>query len=456
MAIRLLIAIVCVLANGFFVATEFGLVKVRVTQLNARSRQGDPRVPATLAILNKLDSYISATQLGVTLSSLGLGWIGEPTVANLLAPALRWVGVSSEPAVHGVAFTTAFVVITTFHIVVGEQSPKMLAIMRAESVALNVARPIRIFYTLTFPFLWVLNGLSKLVLGAFGISVRQLAVEVLSAEEIRVIVSGGQLEPNKRELIERVMQGTDRPVRAIMIPRVDMATLSLLDTPEQVMTVARTTGYSRLPVIEAHDPDKVIGYVYVKDLILGEGLPKGGVKALRRDILFVPETRKVGDTLKDFQRTRIPIAIVVDEYGGTSGLVTVEDILEEIVGELQDELDTELPRVQERPDGAIIVDGMVAIGDLAPLGVLVDTIEGHDTVAGYLVAVLGRLARPGDVVRLGAFEATVEDVRRRRVTRVRLTRRPLTLPPREPEREAESEGGSHGRDECRAQRSHAH
>ena len=429
MVFKLVIAALCVLTNGFFVAAEFGLVKVRASQLTARARKGDPRATIALAILPRLDSYISATQLGITLSSLALGWLGEPALAGLLAPVLALAGVGSEAVLHGVAFTTAFVAITTFHIVLGEQAPKVLAIHRAESVALTVARPIRFFYSVTYPFLWVLTSLSKLALRVVGLTSSSLSENPLSAEEIRVIVSGGQLEQHKRDLIDRVLEGTDRPLRAIMVPRVDMATLSLLDTPERVVSIARTTGYSRLPVIEERDPDRVIGYIYVKDLLLGDSMPPGGIRALRRDVLFLPETRKVGDALKDFQRTRIPIAIVVDEYGGTSGLVTVEDVLEEIVGEIQDELDTETPRVIEEKDGAIVLDGMVPIADLERLGVELDAIEGHDTVAGQIVSRLGRLARPGDVVRLGPFDATVEDVRRRRVTRVRLVRHPATVPP---------------------------
>ena len=437
MALNLLIAALCVLANGFFVAAEFGLVKVRVSQLMTRSRKGDPRAEATLRIVQRLDSYLSVTQLGITLSSLALGWLGEPAVARLFEIGLVSVGfvanepVGSHPLLHGVAFTTAFIAITTFHIVVGEQAPKILAIRNAEAVAMTVSRPIRLFYQLTFPFLWVLSGLSRLTLKLLRVPAASMDSE-LSAEEIRVIVSGGQIDPTKRELIERVMQGTDRPVRAIMVPRVDMATLSLADSPERVMSVARTTGYSRLPLIEERDPDKVIGYIYIKDLIVGDGLPSGGIRALRRDILFVPEARKVGDTLKDFQKTRIPIAIVVDEYGGTSGLVTVEDILEEIVGELQDELDAEQPRVVKRDDGSVIVDGMLASADLASIGIEVEPIEGHDTVAGHIVSELGRLARPGDVVRIGPYDATVEDVRRRRVTRVRLTPRPESIRPPQP------------------------
>lgn len=444
---KLLIAALCVLANGFFVAVEFGLVKVRLSQLIARSRRGDPRADTAVGMVKQLDSYLSAAQLGITLASLALGWVGEPVVAKLFelaltrigfgaATAANELGADQHPLLHGVAFTSAFVIITTIHIVVGEQAPKLLAIRRPEEVTLTISRPMRVFYALTYPFLWVLLTLSELTLKL--IRVPSEAPEAIGADEIRVIVAGGQFEPTKRELIERVMQGTDKPVRAIMVPRVDMAALSLLDKPEQVMNVARTTGYSRLPVIEARDPDKVIGYLYVKDLILGEGLPAGGIKSLRRDILFFPESRKVGDCLKDFQRTRIPIAIIVDEYGGTSGLITVEDILEEIVGELQDELDTEQPRVQERADGSFIVDGMAAATDLEPIGIELESVAGHDTIAGFVVSALGRLARPGDVVRLGTFDATVEDVRRRRVTRVRLTRRPMSLAPEAPPPQVEA------------------
>jgi len=444
---KLLVAAFCVLANGFFVAVEFGLVKVRLSQLVARARRGDPRADMAVEMVKQLDSYLSAAQLGITLASLALGWVGEPVVARLFEMGLIRLGLAGattatdlplaqHPILHGIAFTSAFLVITTIHIVVGEQAPKLLAIRRPEEVALTISRPMRLFFRLTYPFLWVLSTLSEWTLKLMRVPSE--ATEAIGADEIRVIVAGGQFEPTKRELIERVMQGTDKPVRAIMVPRVDMATLSLLDKPEQVMNVARTTGYSRLPVIEARDPDKVIGYLYVKDLILGEGLPAGGIKSLRRDILFFPESRKVGECLKDFQRTRIPIAIIVDEYGGTSGLITVEDILEEIVGELQDELDTEQPRVQERADGSFIVDGMAAATDLEPLGIELESVAGHDTIAGFVVSALGRLARPGDAVRLGTFDATVEDVRRRRVTRVRLTRHPMSLMPESPLPQAET------------------
>ena len=429
MAFKLAVAAFCVLANAFFVAAEFAFVKVRVTQLKARARKGEKNAAATLKVLSHLDAYLSATQLGITLASLALGWVGEPAMAELITPLLHWAGIQSDAIIHGVAFTTAFVAITAVHIVLGEQAPKLFAIQRADTVALALSRPMRWFYVASYPFMFVLNQMSILVLKTVGFTAGSEGEGVLSAEEIRLVVASGELEPQKRELMERVLQGTDRPVRSVMVPRVDMATVSLIDTPVQIMETLRANGYSRVPVIEERDPDKVVGYIYLKDLFMGDGLPTGGIRALRRDILFVPENRTVGDVLQDFQRTHIPIAIVVDEYGGTSGVVTMEDVLEEIVGELQDELDVEAPPIVQREDGTVVVEGTVPIAELQAFGIEVDPIEGHEILAGHVVAQLGRLARPGDIVRLGGYDATVEDIRSRRITRVRLVPRAPEEPP---------------------------
>ena len=420
----LALAALCVVANAFFVAAEFALVRVRATQLEALAMKGDARASVAIKITRKLNAYLSATQLGITLASLGLGWLGEPAIAVVIAPALRFIGFNSETVIHATSLVTAFSIITMIHIVVGELAPKSLSIQRPEWVALRVSSPMRAFYFLTFPFLMILNGLSNLTLRLFGVPPVGHDEASLSAAEIRLVVAGGQLDKRKRELMERVLQGTDRPVRSIMVPRVDMECISLQDTPAEVITSLRHNGFSRVPLIEANDPDKVVGYVYIKDIFMGDGLPSGGIGALRRDVLFVPESRRVGDVLEDFKRTHIPIAIVVDEYGGTSGLVTMEDILEEIVGELQDELDVEAPPINRRDDGTVIVDGDVPIGELETVGIVVDPIEGHEIIAGHIVSALGRLARPGDIVSLGAYDATVEDVRNRRITRVRLVPHP--------------------------------
>lgn len=424
--IPLLLALLCVAANAFFVAAEFALAKVRPTSLDAMARAGDPKAARALSVTRRLDAYLTATQIGITLASLGLGWLGEPAIAHFLEPLLRGLG-ASEAVVHGVGLAIAFAVITTLHIVVGELIPKSFAIQQPETVARHTALWMVGFYWLIFPALVVLNSISNLALRLAGLPPTEHAEGKLSLEELRLVMraSLGEEGEKKRELLERVLRGTDRPVRAVMVPRVDMATLSLDDDFPSVLAQVQRHGYSRYPIAEHGDPDKVLGYVYVKDVLMADARPRDGLRALKRDVLFCPESLTVGELLGQFQRAKIPIAIVVDEYGGTSGLVTLEDVVEEIVGELQDEHDFEAPRVSRLDGGAIVVDGSLPFDELANEGVDVPPREGAEegeTVAGYLVAVLGRLAHPGDRVRVGAFDAVVEDVRRRRVHRVSFTR----------------------------------
>lgn len=424
MILYLLLAIACVAANAFFVAVEFALAKVRPSALEALARQGDADAKRAHGITQQLDRYLSATQLGITLASLGLGWLGEPALAQLIEGALSWVGVTAvsaggEPAtwVHGLAVTLAFAVIAVAHIVVGELVPKSLAIQRPEQVSRALSRPLQWFYYAFFPALWVLNGASNLVLRAMKLPAPQHAEGKLSHEELKLLIKASFYEGTKRELLERVLRATDRPLRAVMVPRVDMKSLPLEADFETCMTHVRRFGFSRYPVAEGGDPDKVVGYIYVKDLLMASPRPRGVIRDLARDILFAPESRTVGELLTEFQATKIPIAIVVDEYGGTSGLVTLEDIVEEIVGDLQDELHVDEPAMRLTEDGAV-VDGSLPITELTLDGLHAPPIEGADTVSAYILATLGRLALPGDRIRLGAFMAVVEDVRMRRVHRV--------------------------------------
>jgi CBS domain containing-hemolysin-like protein len=292
------------------------------------------------------------------------------------------------------------------------------------------------FYMSMFPALYVLNGLSNFLLRRFGLTQVSEASEKHSPEEIRLIVetsfSDSERDEHKRELLERVLRATDRPVRALMVPRVDMYTLSLVDGLEEWLDSVRKSGFSRYPVTEDGNADQIVGYIYVKDLLLARSPPAAGLRALTRDMLFVPESLPVGDVLTRFQRSHIPIAIVVDEYGGTSGLVTVEDVVEELVGEIRDELDVETPAIEEREDGTLIAEGTVALGDLPLSDVDLDEKCMGDTLSGYIIDQLGRLAHPGDRLRIGQFDATVEDVRRRRIERVALRLRDPTLPPPTP------------------------
>lgn len=433
------------IANGFFVAAEFAFARVRPTSLEALSRAGDREAARALSMLGRLDAYLTASQFGITLASLALGWLGEPALAGLIQGPLESAGFSPG-VVHGIALTFAFTIISLLHIVVGELVPKSLAILKPVDVARITARPMIAFYVVMFPALYVLNGLSNWLLRIAGLdSVMEAHAAKLSPEELRLMVQTSfdaeGADGTKRELLERVLRATDRPVRAIMIPRVDMTILSLLDDFDTWMAEIRRSGYSRYPVSESRDPDRLVGYVYVKDILLAERQPRGGVSALKRDVLLIPEMSSVGDVLTRFQQSGIPLAIVIDEYGGTSGLVTVEDVVEELVGDLQDELDAEEPQMQVREDGTIIVDGTLPVGDLPLDGFPIDAEHEGETIGAVVLSELGRLPHPGDRIRFGDYEATVEDVRRRRISRVVLQKRPATTvpPPLLPDSETTTE-----------------
>lgn len=423
-------------ANGFFVAAEFALARVRPTSLEALARAGDREAERALSITGKLDAYLTASQFGITLASLALGWLGEPALAGFIRGPLLSLELS-EGVIHAVSLTFAFTIISLLHIVVGELVPKSLAILKPAEVARFTARPMIAFYVVMYPVLYVLNNLSNLTLKLAGLDAALDTHAVkMSPEELRLMVQTSfdtdGAEGTKRDLLDRVLRATDRPVRSIMVPRVDMTTLSLLDDFDAWMREIRRSGYSRYPVSETRDPDRLTGYVYVKDILLAERQPRGGVTALKRDVLLVPEMTSVGDVLTRFQRSGIPLAIVIDEYGGTSGLVTIEDVVEELVGDIQDELDTEEPQMQVREDGTIIVDGTLPVGELPIEGFPINSEHEGETIGAVVLSELGRLAHPGDRIRFGDYEATVEDVRRRRISRVLLQKRPATTVPPPP------------------------
>lgn len=430
--LALFTALLCVLANGFFVAAEFALASARPTALKVMALSGDARAEHALRTISRIDFYLTATQVGVTAASLALGWLGEPALAWLIAKPLQSLGLS-EVAVHSIALTIAFITISLLHILVGELVPKSLAILRPIAVLRVVDAPLTLFGFVFYPVLWAMTVISNYLLRRTGLGEKEEKLHRVSPEEIRLIVRASfkddEKDGTKRDLLERVLLASDRPVRSRMIPRVDMVTLSLSSDLAEWLQTFRKSGFSRYPVSENGDPDKIVGYVYAKDLLLAESQPKGGLRKLKRDVLFVPELRSVGDLLAQFQQTGIPLAIVVDEYGGTSGLITVKDVVEEFVGDLRDELDKDQPGFETRDDGSIIVDGSMALTAL-PIAELSRATEiSGDTVGGYIISQLGRLARPGDRVRLLDYEATVEDVRRRRIGRVVFKRwTPSSLP----------------------------
>ncbi len=437
--LALFAALVCVIANGFFVAAEFALVKVRPTSLEARAASGDRNAELGLTAIKNLDAYLGATQLGITLASLALGWLGEPAIAVLIEPPLMRAGMPANYA-EPIGLTVAFLVITLGHIVMGELAPKSLAIQYPDKIVLLSARVMSAFYYVAFPFLYILNGSANLLLKLFGLGAPQEHAGAPSSDELRLIVQtsfrAGGLDGTQRDLLERVLRGSGRSVRAIMVPRVDMSVLSIEADIATTEARMRREAYSRYPLSENNDPDRIVGYLYAKDVWTAQQPQRTRLASLRRDILFVPESRTVAEMLEDFRTSHIPIAIVVDEYGGTSGLVTLEDCVEEIVGDIRDETDDEPVRTLIRPDGSVVVDGSSPFADLE-VEELRDLVEDQDeTVGAFVIEKLGRLPKPGDRVRIGEYEAVVEVVRRRRVSRVvfRVAEKLSTYPPPADER----------------------
>jgi magnesium and cobalt exporter, CNNM family len=426
----LLVAALCLALNGFFVAAEFALVKVRATQLHSRARRGERKAQIAQSIVGRLDRYLSVTQFGITLASLGLGWIGEPAVSELLdRGALALTGGPAGRPVHVVLDIVAFGILTFGHITLGELVPKLVAIQRSEATALAAAIPLRVVYFTFFPFLWLLEFSSRVILRAMGMQVDVASVEGRFSEDeiLAILAASAARSPRGKtlgELFERVMRFSQRAARHSMVPRVDVVSLPIQTTGAIAHDFVRAHQYSRIVLTNGRSLDDVAGYLYAKDFLLhpdARTLPDLG--PLRRDVLFVPEVQSGVDVMREMQRKQTPIAVVVDEYGGTSGIVTMEDLLEEIVGEIRDEFDEEPQKIVKVPglEDEWEVDGRAAMEDLRAIGALVPEAELGEAVGAYVVERLGRLPRAGDKIDLakGAV-AEVTAISRRRVTRLRV------------------------------------
>lgn len=421
------LALGLVVLNAALVAAEFSIVRVRGTRVAELVAQGDRQARAVAALQANLDWFLSATQLGITLTSLGLGWVGEPAFAHLLAPVLGSFGVLSPMIVHTSAVVLAFALITFLHIVVGELAPKHYAIQATERIALWSAWPMRVFAFVCSPALWILNRASALTLRLLGVRSETSAQLAHSEEELRLVVAQshehGQLSGEKRELLENIIDYADRTAKHAMIPRQDIAYLALARSLDENLAVIAQTSHTRFPLATI-DIDHVVGMVHVKDLFLRRGQLRSSedLIPLKRDILFVPETRPLDGLQRDFQHNRTHMAIVVDEYGGTAGLITLEDVIEEIVGEIQDEFDREPPKVEETPEG-LIFDGLMLIEDVSErLGIHLAGANDVATIGGFLAERLGKIPRLDDQVRLDGYALTVIEMRGRRVTKVRAAR----------------------------------
>ena len=425
---KLAIVLLLVLANAFFVASEFSLVSVRRSRVGTLVAEGNRRARTLLRVIDHLDAYISATQLGITLASLALGWIGEQTLAAMFTPVFQFIlpGAASEIAAHSVAVAVAFAMITFLHIVLGELAPKTLALERAESVALAVARPMEIFYRIFKAPIWLLNRSGSLILRWLGFKSTAEHTAVYTEEELRHLVGlshkSGHLIEDERQLINNVFDFTDSTVESVMVPRTEIEALDADLSPREMLDIFEQTRYSRMPIYR-DSLDNIIGIVLHKDL--SRAVRRGGEVAIEefvRNPVFIPTHVKLNDALRMLRRSSEHMALVVDEHGGVEGLVTLEDLLEEIVGDIRDEHDEAAARqISEEPDGAYNVRGNLSIRDANKLLDLnLPESDAYHTIAGFMMARAGRLLKRGESVEYNSLRLTVQSTARNRIVETKI------------------------------------
>lgn len=423
-ALLILAAFFFVFLNAFFVAAEFAIVKVRSTRLDELIRQRRPRAVTAKRLVSSMDEYLSATQLGITLASLALGWIGEPAFAELFAPMFVSTGALEPVLAHTLAIVTAFLLITFLHIVLGELAPKSLAIQLPEPTVMAIASPLVLFYRMTYPFIWALNGTASVFLRLIGIRPASEIESAHSEEELRLILAHssqkGVLGEDERRMLERVFDFGDRSVRQIMVPAGEVGYLDVQYSLEDNLRIALSQGHTRYPLCEG-GLDHVIGIIHVKDLLwrYQELGPDFDLKRIGRPVLFVPESKLLRSLLPELRRARTHLAVVVDEFGSTVGVVTLEDILEELVGEIQDEFDGEAPppMIQELGENGWLVNGRTLLEQFEEAFDLQLADEENDTIAGHVMMVLGRTARVGDEITVGdRFRIRVTEMRHLQIT----------------------------------------
>jgi CBS domain containing-hemolysin-like protein len=409
-----------VVANGFFVAAEFALVASRRTRIEAMIRRGDAKAKLARRAVTALDRYISGTQLGITLASLGLGWIGEPAVASTLEALFGGLGPPlSGIATHGAATAIAFLGITFLHIVLGELTPRALALLYPEQTSAWLAGPLIAFTVATNPFIWLLKGSANLVLRLFGVRAPTHLEQLHSPEELRMLVEqshrAGKLDRDDARLLAGVFEFSEKNAREVMTPRTDMVALPADEPLTAAADRIAAAGRSRYPVFRA-TLDDIVGIVHAKDVLaaLRRSEPPASLEGLLRPAHFVPGSREVEDVLADMKLRKAHMVIVLDEFGGTAGLVTMEDLLEEIVGQIEDEYDK--PRRASGPvaAGTVTFPGDATLAEVNEKCGLQLASEDYTTIGGYLFGALGRLPKAGDVVKLkgGAFEIAAMDGRR--------------------------------------------
>lgn len=419
--INILLVFFLVFLNGFFVATEFAMVKVRKSRIETLIIQGNKRAKRTLIVVKDLNSYLSACQLGITLASLGLGWVGEPAILRLLMPIFNLFNLPSSIE-HSIAFIIAFSIITGCHIVFGELVPKSLAIISPEKIALSTAFPLIFFYKLTYPVMWIFNHSTNWILKVFGLSQVDEHESVHTDEEIKLLVeesyNHGLVDKTELTLVDNIFDFSDKTVKEIMVPRTDITNIFIEDSFDDIIDFTLKEQLTRYPVCK-ENKDNVIGFIHIKDLYKQkiEGNNQE-IKNIIREIKLVPESMLISDLLKIFKKDKVQVALVIDEYGGTAGLVTIEDILEEIVGEIQDEFDEEEDAIIKCEDNSYIVDGKVLIEDITEF-LYIDIEDEHiDTIGGWAYTQLDAYPKPNDKFTYKNYEFTILKCNRKRINKL--------------------------------------
>lgn len=427
MTLDFLFTIFLVFLNGFFVAAEFAIVKVRTSQIEVKKDVNKGLSAAAKSVTNNLDAYLAATQLGITLASLGLGWVGESVFTKLILVCFEWAGIGSLELAHKLAVPVAFLIITILHIVLGELAPKSLAIRKPVPVTFAVAIPLKAFYYIFRPFIWLLNGLANILLKMIGIKPVHEQEDVHTEEELKVIIAeshkGGILEETEKELIQNVFNLGDRKIQTLMTPRNEVVWVNLNDSPDEIKKTLLENKHSVYPLCEG-DLDNVIGFVYSKD-IMGDHFGDAilDLRKIARPMQIVIASNKAYSVLEKFQKQRIYQALIIDEFGSVRGFVTINDILDALVGDISETDEFEYSSVR-LSDGSLIVDGQIPFVEfLEKVGLDDDVLEkdqDYITLGGYVLGILERIPVKGDSVDWQQFRLTVLRMDNNRIDKIKV------------------------------------
>lgn len=425
--INIVIVLLLVFMNAFFVATEFAVVKVRKSRMEALVLENNKSAVYVLRVVTDLNAYLSACQLGITLASLGLGWVGEPAVSRILEPLFELMDIPAS-AVHSISFILAFSIITAFHIVLGELVPKSLAIISAEKISMLTAFPLILFYRLTYPIMWIFNHSTELILRMFGLSQKDEHDTAYTDEEIRILAEEsyrhGLIDQNELDFVDNIFDFSEKTVKEIMVPRTDMKCIYLEDSFDEIIQTTLNEQFTRYPVCK-EDKDNIIGFIHIKDLYRQKIEGKNeNIESIIREIKFVEESMSISELFDLFKREKPQVSIVIDEYGGTFGLVTIEDILEELVGDIKDEFDEEAEEIKKNEDGSYTVDGKVLLDDINDLLDINIEEENIDTIGGWIYSQVIEYPEVNDTYTFNNYEFIVLECDNKRVIKVLIKKSP--------------------------------